>query len=90
MTEFFAPLYPPEDVKPFVKKMRTLQDVFGYVNDVQMAGQLKGIAADYGEGEDASVAAGYVLARHERKATEAWKDASKKWHALVSSDGFWQ
>ena len=61
MTEFFAPIFPSKDVKPFVKQLKALQDVFGYVNDVRMAEQLRTIAAEHGEGPDCAVAAGIVL-----------------------------
>ena len=61
LTEFFAPLFPRKAVKPFVKQLKTLQDVFGYVNDVRMAEQLHTIVADRGEAPDCAVAAGIVL-----------------------------
>ena len=47
MTEFFAPLFSSKEVKPFVKQLKTLQDVFGYVNDVRMAEQIRTIAAEH-------------------------------------------
>ena len=40
LTEFFAPIFPSKDVKSFVKQLKTLQDVFGYINDVRMEEQL--------------------------------------------------
>jgi hypothetical protein len=63
LTEFFAPLVPGKKVKPIVKQLKTLQDVFGYVNDVRMAGQLQTIVADRGEAPDCAVATGTVPAR---------------------------
>jgi CHAD domain-containing protein len=42
--EFFASLYEPDDVKLFVKQLRNLQDVFGYMNDVARASQLESIS----------------------------------------------
>jgi hypothetical protein len=35
--EFFGSLYPKDAVKPFLKRMKKLQDIFGYLNDVAMA-----------------------------------------------------
>ncbi len=70
LIEFFAPLFPSKDVKSFVKQLKTLQDVFGYVNDVRMAEQLRTIAAEHGDGPDCAVAAGVVLGWHEEKAAE--------------------
>ena len=46
LTEFFAPIFPSKEVKSFVKQLKTLQDVFCYVNDVRMAEQLRTIAAE--------------------------------------------
>ncbi len=89
MTEFFAPLFPGKEVKPFVKQLKTLQDIFGYVNDVRMAEQLRTIAAERGDGPDCAVAAGNVLGAHEEKAAEAWTHAQKEWQRLKSRDHFW-
>jgi CHAD domain-containing protein len=89
LTEFFAPLFPRKEVKPFVKQLKTLQDVFGYVNDVRMAGQLHTIVADRGGEPDCAVAAGVVLGTHEEKAAETWTHAQEEWRRLKSRDRFW-
>ena len=90
MTEFFAPIFPSKDVKPFVKQLRMLQDVFGYVNDVRMAEQIRTIAVEHGDGTDCAVAAGIVLGTHKEKAAEAWTHAQEEWQRLKSRDRFWQ
>ena len=36
-SEFLAPLYDDKAVKPFIGRLKKLQDVFGYVNDVRLA-----------------------------------------------------
>jgi inorganic triphosphatase YgiF len=89
MTEFFAPLFSSKEVKPFVKQLKTLQDVFGYVNDVGMAEQIRTIAAEHGEGPDCAMAAGIVLGTHEEKAAEAWTHAQEEWRRLESRGRFW-
>jgi CHAD domain-containing protein len=89
MTEFFAPLFSSKEVKPFVKQLKTLQDVFGYVNDVGMAEQIRTIAAEHGEGPDCAIAAGIVLGTHEEKAAEAWTHAQEEWRRLESRGRFW-
>ena len=89
MTEFFAPIFPGKDVKPFVKRLKMLQDIFGYVNDVRTAEQLRTIAAERGDGPDCAVAAGIVLGTHEEKAAEAWTHAQEEWHRLKSGSRFW-
>ena len=45
--EYFGSLYRPADVKPFVRQLKKLQDVFGYVNDVATAGQLERISEEH-------------------------------------------
>jgi inorganic triphosphatase YgiF len=89
MTEFFAPLFSSKEVKPFVKQLKTLQDVFGYVNDVGMAEQIRTIAAEHAEGPDCAMAAGIVLGTHEEKAAEAWTHAQEEWRRLESRGRFW-
>ncbi len=89
MTEFFAPLFSSKEVKPFVKQLKTLQDVFGYVNDVGMAEQIRAIATEHGEGPDCAIAAGIVLGTHEEKAAEAWTHAQEEWRRLKSLGRFW-
>ena len=89
LIEFFAPLFPSKDVKPFLKQLKTLQDVFGYVSDVRTAEQLRTIATEHGEGPDCAVAAGVVLGWHEEKAAEAWTHAQEEWRRLNSRGRFW-
>jgi hypothetical protein len=72
-----------------VKQLKTLQDVFGYVNDVRMAEQLHTIVADGGAEPDCAVAAGIVLGAHEEKAAETWTHAQEEWRRLKSRDRFW-
>jgi inorganic triphosphatase YgiF len=90
MSEFFAPLYSNKDVTPFIKKLKKLQDVFGYVNDVRTARQLRSIAIERREGLDCAIAAGIVLGTHEKKAEDVWQDASGKWQRLEATGRFWR
>ena len=89
MTEFFVPVFPAKEVQPFVKQLKALQDVFGYVNDVRMAEQLRVIVAERGDGPDCALAAGVVLGVHEEKAVEAWTHAKDEWRRLKSRGRFW-
>ena len=68
---------------------KTLQDVFGYVNDVRMAEQIRAIAAEHDEGPDCAIAADIVLGTHEEKAAEAWTHAQEEWRRLKSLGRFW-
>jgi CHAD domain-containing protein len=90
LTEFFAPLFPSKEVKPFVKQLKTLQDVFGYVNDVRVADQIRVIAAERNEEPDCAIAAGVVLGVHDEKAAETWTHAQNEWRDLKARDRFWK
>ncbi|MGA7330026.1 MAG: CYTH and CHAD domain-containing protein [Rhodomicrobium sp.] len=90
-SEFFAPLYQKKEVKPFLKELKKLQDVFGYANDVRMAGQVRQICAARCGGEEpaACSAAGYILGYHEAKVQDVWKSAPHCWRRLRRRRRFW-
>jgi CHAD domain-containing protein len=88
--ELFAPLYAKKDVKGFVKQLKALQDIFGYVNDVRTAEQLHDICAKEGDGPEAFEAVGYVLGYHCVKAAEVWDGVFDGWRQLKSTPRFWQ
>lgn len=89
-TEFFASLYPEESTRQFIKETRTLQEVFGYLNDVVAAERLATICHDgCGDSREAQRAAGYILGWHNAQATHAWKDAHKGWLKLKAVPHFW-
>ena len=88
--EFLAPLYSKAKVKPFIGRLKKLQDVFGYVNDVRMAAGLPGIAKAHCGEPAPLIAAGVVLGHHEAKAAEVWQHAPKAWRALRARGPFWK
>jgi triphosphatase len=88
--EFLAPLYPDADVKRFVKQLKKLQDIFGYVNDVSMAAQVSNILAEFGgAGPSSLIAAGCVLGYHEAKVPDVWRGAPKAWRRVRARGPFW-
>lgn len=89
--EFCAALYPGSDSGDFIKRLKKLQTVFGYLNDVAAAESLPAIAADQGA-TDAAVASaiGAVLAWHQARADAAWKSALKRWSELENAPRFWE
>jgi inorganic triphosphatase YgiF len=90
MAEFLAPFYPKNKVGTFVRRLKKLQDVFGYVNDVHMAAGLRDIAKAHSSEPAPLIAAGIVLAHHEAEAAEVWRRAPKAWHRLKASGPFWK
>ena len=71
--EYFGSLYRPTDVKPFVKQLKYLQDLFGYVNDVETASQLERISEEQcQESRECQRAAGYIIGWHTAEAAHRW------------------
>jgi inorganic triphosphatase YgiF len=90
-SEFFASLYDAGKVARFVKDLKKLQDVFGYVNDVATAREINGICHQRcGDSREAQRAAGYVLGWHEAEAGRTWKGVAKAWDRLRKRSRFWQ
>ena len=88
--EFFASLYPEHATRQFIKQIRSLQEVFGYLNDVVAAERLNAICHEgCADSREAQRAAGYVLGWHNAQAAHAWKDAHKGWQKLDALPRFW-
>jgi triphosphatase len=88
--EFFLPLYEQDEARQFVKRLKDLQDIFGYINDVRMAAHLKTICVPHAvQVASACEAAGYVLGRHEAEVPHVWKNAGHEWHRIASGPHFW-
>src|SRR5262249_13137038 len=66
--EFFSPLYPAAKTRPFIKQLRRLQEVFGYLNDVAAAARLNAICAAGCDSAEARHTAGYILGWHNARA----------------------
>ena len=88
--EFFASLYDGRKVGRFIKDLKKLQDVFGYVNDVTTAQALNAIADERCPGSPAAQrAAGYVLGWHEVRSEHAWDSVAEVWRRLAQRRRFW-
>jgi inorganic triphosphatase YgiF len=87
LAEFFAPLYSQRDSRSFIGKLKHLQDVFGYLNDVYVARQLRSLHALT---PAAASTAHFVLGWHEAEAKHAWRKAGKAWRRLEDSERFWR
>ncbi len=89
--EFFGSLYPPRKVGPFIKDLKRLQDVFGYLNDVATAGELNRICHERCSNSlEAQRAVGFVLGWHEARATAAWDHVLEAWDQLEGRKPFWK
>lgn len=87
--EFFAPLFKNNATRHFIERLKALQDVFGYVNDVCMAPRLVELQHAQRAGVGAARAASYVVGRHEAEAEHVWHDAGELWIELKHAPLFW-
>lgn len=83
MVEFFASLHPERKTRAFVREIRDLQEVFGYLNDVVAATRLGAICHEAcRDSREAQRTAGYILGWHNAQCANAWKDAATGWQKL--------
>jgi inorganic triphosphatase YgiF len=89
--EFFGSLYDRRQVGRFVKDLKKLLDVFGYVNDVATAKALNAICDARCAGSPrAQRACGYLLGWHEVSAQHAWDGVARPWDRLTQRRRFWE
>lgn len=91
--EIFAPLFDRKEIGPFLKQLSELQDIFGAMNDAEMAHEIverlvkKGDAA----GRQAlRTAASLVTGWHMGRAGLTWKKAQKRWKRFAKAPLFWR
>ncbi|HUF86176.1 MAG TPA: CYTH and CHAD domain-containing protein [Thermohalobaculum sp.] len=94
--EFCAPLFPAKAVRPFLKRLRELQDLFGDLNDVAVAEALfsgpdaPGAPGAPAAGDPAAARAiGLVIGARRERAERAWASARAAWQALSETPRFW-
>jgi triphosphatase len=89
--EFFHSLYRPADLRPFTKRLKQLQDTFGYLNDVSQARQLEGIVDRYcPDSNPCQRLVGYTLGWHTAQAAASWESVQESWHHLAERRQFWR
>lgn len=87
----FVPLYPASDTKRFIDKLKRMQDVFGYLNDVAMANHLALAIADrYPDRGDLNKSVAAICNWHDHRAKTALRKADKRLQNLLESPKFWQ
>ncbi|WP_417677613.1 CHAD domain-containing protein [Roseibium sp.] len=88
--EFFGSLYPKSDLKPFLKRMKRLQDIFGYLNDVAMAEKLAALPdIDGKSSRQVLLAIGFVIGWHEAQSSGTWPHAKGYWQDTKKVPKFW-
>lgn len=84
----FSPLYKQRKCRRFIRDLKQLQDLFGYLNDATLAGQLH----DHASTSDAhsfQQAIGYVVGYHAANSSVTWCDARRRWAELLADDQPW-
>ena len=88
--EFLAPLFKSKRVRPFVKRLKRLQNVFGDLNDLAMAeAMFLGPDAPCRSDPVAQRAVGFLIGASQGRSAASWVDAKHLWLDLRSSDRFW-
>jgi len=88
--EFYEGLYPKKKVKPYIKELGRLQDVFGYLNDVATAERLLAeVTGGSFHPKPLLRAEGLVLGWHGYAADDAWPKVKKRWKKLKKTKPFW-
>lgn len=88
--EFFSPIYPDKRVKLFLSRLKSLQEIFGDLNDLAMAeALLNGPEAPARDHPDAQRAVGRILGGRTVKAAHGWVHAQALWLELKHTRPFW-
>ena len=85
----FGPLYPKRTTQRFIRDLKQLQEVFGYLNDATLAEQLFDLKpADV---DDAAFhqAIGHITGYHAAQSTTTWYQAKQFWRDLVAAKRPW-
>lgn len=88
LVDFFSQLYPEAPAAIYAKRLRKLQNRFGYLNDAAVAADLVG-------GWDlpdpaAALAAGRAIGWSEAMANEKWPRTIEAWELLQETPLFWR
>jgi len=88
--EFLGPLFPQARVLAFVQRLKSLQEVFGALNDAATAAALlSGPEAPAASDPSAARAAGRVIGVRIARAEHEWADAQALWRKLERTRPFW-
>ncbi|WP_295806975.1 CYTH and CHAD domain-containing protein [uncultured Nitratireductor sp.] len=89
--EFFAPLYTPRSVKRMTEKLKTLQTVFGSLNDAAVADQILSKPPLSSINDLAAQRAiGRLVGSCETRAIHDWPAAKIDWKAVKTCPPFWK
>lgn len=86
--EAFSPIYGKKKCQRFIRDLKRLQGILGYLNDATLAEQLYDRT---GRSRDPAFqqAIGYVVGYHAANSTTTWHQAKRYWAALLADDRPW-
>lgn len=88
--EFLSPILPKKRVKPFVRRLKALQDVFGDLNDAAMLEALFDGPNAPGAGDPAAQRCiGWLVGTRTERAAHHWHDAKALWRDLERTGPCW-
>lgn len=89
--EFLSTLYPDKKVRPFLKRLKALQQIFGELNDAAMVARLfRDPDGPASRDTAAARAAGYLIGVRDERARASWDHARALWKALRETAPFWR
>jgi triphosphatase len=89
--EFLSPLYPEKRMRPFLKQLKSLQNVFGEANDAEMLQSLLDDASkDWAGDASAQRAVGWAIGASRARARAVWAGARRAWRDLKDERLFWK
>lgn len=89
--EFLGPLYPDRKLKPFLKRLKKLQDVFGDMNDAAMVKtELLHGAMSGTDTTDIQRAIGWLIGASTARAELDLQHAQDLWKSLRNTPVFWR
>jgi len=90
LSEFFGAVFGKEEATSrFVARLKELQDVFGYLNDVQLGEQIRTLQERRRLSPHASTAIHCILDWHDKETRHIWPRAGVAWERLIESPKFW-
>ncbi|MBS3650504.1 CHAD domain-containing protein [Pseudaminobacter sp. 19-2017] len=89
--EFFAALYRPKRVQPFLRRLKVLQDMFGHLNDAEIVRRsLSGAASPPADDVTLQRGIGWMLGVTHARAEIGWAETRAAWERLEETKPFWR
>ena len=89
--EFLENLFDPKEIKPFIRRLKRLQDDLGYINDIRVGREIVAILADESE---PAIGVGYAGARaiawHQHRLSRYEPDLKDHLREFFDTEPFWR